>query len=177
MEIKDAPPQIPNSPSTDNRKQKPNDKPQGNEKSKLKPQYTIFKYCCHGKEYLKEAILLSGRPTFLRYENSQFKTSDEIDESSRILKPPNWEEYPYEPYQFSALKKFIYTKREAKRIESPDILYEKALSIVNKCNNQDQHSTVLLAGDIVWSYFQDKFSTTHYVEIVGDNGQRQKHRG
>jgi ABC-type oligopeptide transport system ATPase subunit len=27
-----------------------------------------------------------------------------------------------------------------------------------------------LAADIVWSYFQDKFSTTHYVGVVGDNG-------
>jgi hypothetical protein len=86
-------PQIPNSPSIDNRKQKSNDKPQDNEKSKLKPQYTTFKYCCHGKEYLKEAILLSGRPIFLRYENSQFKTSDKIDESSRILKPPVYSDH------------------------------------------------------------------------------------
>jgi hypothetical protein len=27
-----------------------------------------------------------------------------------------------------------------------------------------------LAADIIWSYFQDKFSTTHYVAIVGGNG-------
>jgi hypothetical protein len=114
--------------------------------------------------------LLSGRPIFLRYENSQFKTSDKIDESSRILKPPNREEYPYESYEFSDLEEVYKYEEKAKGIESPGILYEKALSIVNKYNDQDQYKTVLLAGDIVWSYFQDKFSTTHYVEIVGDNG-------
>ena len=37
-------------------------------------------------------------------------------------------------------------------------------------NDQDKHKLILLAADIIWSYFQDKFSTTHYVGVVGDNG-------
>ena len=28
---------------------------------------------------------------------------------------------------------------------------------------------MLIATDIIFSYFQDKFATTHYVSIVGDN--------
>jgi hypothetical protein len=54
--------------------------------------------------------------------------------------------------------------------ESIDSLYQKAKSIVLKYNDQDEHKLTLLAADIVWSYFQDKFSTTHYVAIVGGNG-------
>jgi hypothetical protein len=54
--------------------------------------------------------------------------------------------------------------------ETIDSLFEKAKSIVLKYNDQDEHKIILLAGDIVWSYFQDRFSTTHYVVIVGGNG-------
>jgi hypothetical protein len=51
-----------------------------------------------------------------------------------------------------------------------DSLYQKAKSIVQKYNDQDEHKLTLLTADIVWSYFQDKFSTTHYIAVVGDNG-------
>ncbi len=54
--------------------------------------------------------------------------------------------------------------------ESIDSLYQKAKSIVRKYNDQDEHKLTLLASDIVWSYFQDRFSTTHYIGIVGGNG-------
>ena len=51
-----------------------------------------------------------------------------------------------------------------------DSLYKKAKSIIQKYNDQDEHKLTLLTADIVWSYFQDKFSTTHYIGVVGDNG-------
>ena len=53
---------------------------------------------------------------------------------------------------------------------SLDDLFAKAKSIVRKYNDQDEHKLDLLAADIVWSYLQDRFSTTHYVAIVGGNG-------
>ena len=36
-------------------------------------------------------------------------------------------------------------------------------------NDQDYKKIVLIATDILFSYFQDKFATTHYDSIVGDN--------
>jgi hypothetical protein len=33
----------------------------------------------------------------------------------------------------------------------------------------DDHYIKLLAADIIYSYFQDKFGTTHYVICIGDN--------
>jgi ABC-type microcin C transport system duplicated ATPase subunit YejF len=85
------------------------------------------------------------------------------------LKPPNSEEYPYEPYQFGSIDELqSYMKRATE--ESIDSLYRKAKSIVQKFNDQDEHMLTLLAADIVWSYFQDRFSTTHYIGIVGSNG-------
>jgi hypothetical protein len=40
---------------------------------------------------------------------------------------------------------------------------------VRKYNDQDNPKLNLIAIDLIWSYFQDKFGTTHYLDIVGDN--------
>ena len=56
------------------------------------------------------------------------------------------------------------------KTENYDSLYEKAKSIVKTYNDQDDYKLVLISSDIIWSYFQDKFSTTHYVGVIGDNG-------
>jgi hypothetical protein len=34
----------------------------------------------------------------------------------------------------------------------------------------DEHYLVVLASDVILSYFQEKFSTMHYDIFVGDNG-------
>jgi hypothetical protein len=139
------------------------------QKSKPKRQYSTYKYSNKGKGNLHEASLLSGLPAFLKYENGEIKTIQQIEESSRIIKPPNIEEYPYEPYEFVNVEEVRSYFDRAKK-ETIDSLFEKAKSIVLKYNDQDEHKLILLAGDIVWSYFQDRFSTTHYVIIVGGNG-------
>ena len=36
-------------------------------------------------------------------------------------------------------------------------------------NDQEYNKLVVFATDILFSYFQDKFATTHYVSVVGDN--------
>jgi hypothetical protein len=50
-----------------------------------------------------------------------------------------------------------------------DSLYLWAKQYVREYNDQDDYKIVLIALDIIFSYFQDKFSTTHYVGVVGDN--------
>ena len=79
------------------------------------------------------------------------------------------EEYPYEPYEFANVKE-IERYIDKARGETVDSLYQKIKSISQKYNDQDEHKIVLLAADILWSFFQDKFSTTHYVAVIGDNG-------
>ena len=60
--------------------------------------------------------------------------------------------------------------RNVTRSETIDSIYQKAKSIVRKYNDQDEYKVILLSADTVWSYFQDKFSTTHYLCVVGENG-------
>jgi hypothetical protein len=134
-----------------------------------KRSYSAYKYSIKGKGALHESVILSGQPTFLTYEDDLIKTIETIEESSRIIKPPNPEEYPYEPYEFADINEAL-AYLEKTRKESLDTLFERAMSIVGKYNDQDKQKLVLVASDIIWSYFQDKFSTTHYVGVVGDNG-------
>jgi hypothetical protein len=138
-------------------------------KSKSKRQYPTYKYSNRGKGDLHEAVLLAGLPVFLKYQNGQIESIPHIEESSRILVPPDPEEYPYEAYDFKDMDEVLSYVERAK-IESRDSLYQKSKLIVKKYNDQDDYKLVLIAADIVWSYFQDKFSTTHYVGVFGDNG-------
>src|SRR5215212_825889 len=140
-------------------------------KEKLKPRYPAYKYSCKGKGNLHEAVILAGIPVFLRYDkdNDEIKSLEQIEESSRLIKPPNSEEYPYESYDFENIEELCSYKERAK-LETIDSLYRKAKSIAKKFNNQDEYKIILLSADIIWSYFQDKFSTTHYDCVIGDNG-------
>jgi hypothetical protein len=131
------------------------------------PTFPTFKY---SRPFLYEAIILGDIPSFIAYGSKFDKIMPfaDIKEPSRILRPPNREEYPYLPYEFADEEELAEYLRRAK-LETKDSLYEKGKSIVRKYNDQDTPKLNLLAIDIFWSYFQDKFGTTHYLEIVGDN--------
>ncbi len=128
-----------------------------------------YKYSNKGKSSLHEAIILSGSSIFIKYENDGIVCVDQIEESDRTIRPPYSEEYPYEPYEFANIEELKSYVKKAKT-ETIDSLYLWAKSIVTKYNDQDSPKLILLAADVVWSYFQDKFSTTHYVTVIGDNG-------
>ena len=116
-------------------------------------------------------MIVAGLPAFVKYDvdDNKVKAVEQLEESSRIIKPPNIEEYPYEPYEFANIKEVEKYVDRAKG-ETVDSLYLKVKSISQKYNDQDEHKIVLLAADSIWSYFQDKFSTTHYAAVIGDSG-------
>src|SRR5215204_796897 len=64
------------------------------------------KYSKLGKGDLYESVILGGIPTFLRYdeENEKLVPYQQIEEETRILKPPSTEEYSYIPYEFTGLE-------------------------------------------------------------------------
>jgi hypothetical protein len=131
-------------------------------------EYPTYKY---SRPFLHEAAILGGLPTFISYgpDFDQILPLEKIHEApSRILRPPNREEYPYTPYEFADTNELEEYLKRAKA-ESIDSLYQKAKAIIKKYNDQDDYKPNILATDLVWSYFQDKFGTTHYLLIVGDN--------
>ena len=141
---------------------------------KAKPEYPTYKYSSNGKSFLYEAVILNGFPSFLKFENGQVKVAESVHEISRSLIPPSREEYAYEPYEFNNWGE-IQTSLDRAKSETINSLYLNAKGIVQKYNDQDESIINLLTADIICSYFQDLFPTTHYLDVVGENdtGKRQ----
>ena len=91
-------------------------------------------------------MIVAGLPAFVKYDvdDNKVKAVEQLEESSRIIKPPNIEEYPYEPYEFANIKEVEKYVDRAKG-ETVDSLYLKVKSISQKYNDQDEHKIVLLA--------------------------------
>jgi hypothetical protein len=131
----------------------------------------VYKYSNKGKGSLKESVIIEGKPYFLKYSDTKdcLLIEPHIDEETRRLRPPYEEEYPYEPYVFgNALELPNYLQRAKK--ETIHSLYQKIKAIVNRFNDIDIKPLNLFSADILATYFQDRFSTVHYLIIVGDNG-------
>jgi hypothetical protein len=73
------------------------------------------------------------------------------------------------PYSFESedeLKKYI----ELAKNETFDTLFEKILMQIKDYVNIEEHILVILAADILYGYFQEKFGATHYNIFIGENG-------
>jgi hypothetical protein len=142
-------------------------------KNKQKESVFIRKYTANGLLPLHEAVVFAdtGQPSF-GYLDSDGKPAivDRIERSDKILYPADSldSQYPL-PYTFASieeLKKYL----ELAQRETFDSLYQSVKSILRKYVNVDEHYLVVIAADIIFTYFQDKFSTVHYDIFVGDNG-------
>ena len=147
------------------------DSSNGSEKENQKYVYPTYKYSRDRKDALHEAVIISGLPHFVKYdkENGKLEIVEKIEEPSRILRPPNIDEYPYIPYEFANPEELEYYYNMA-RNESIYSIYLKWKSIVKNYNDQDDYILNLISIDLLWSYFQDLFPTTHYIAAIGDNG-------
>jgi hypothetical protein len=130
-----------------------------------------FKYSSSLTGKLYESVTIAGQPAFLTYDDNkkEMKVVPEIEEATRIIKPVPSEGYPYEAYSFSnyrEVKRYV----EIATQETVDSLYVAALKEFQNFNEQEGHKLWFLAAVAVWSYFQDKFATTPYINLVGDNG-------
>jgi hypothetical protein len=146
-----------------------------NEKSNTMKEEIAYKYSKKGKDQLRESILIDGFPYFLKYRFVEDKNKDftqvepNIKETTRRIRPPHLEEYPYDPYEFADTGQPQYYLNKARK-ETIDSIYQKIKNVVTKYNDVDFDTIVLLSANILGSYFQDRFSTVHYLIIVGDNG-------
>ena len=89
---------IGNPPKEDKRKRKIKhddiNNHEGSSTIKSKRIQFAYKYSNRGKGPLHGAILLAGRPIFITYNNGNIEQVETIEESNRIIKPPEAEEYP-----------------------------------------------------------------------------------
>jgi hypothetical protein len=132
------------------------------------PEFLAYKYSNNKKCTLHESIILGGVPAFIKYEDGEVKVVQEIKEACRIIRPPKMQDYPYLPYEFANLNEVQDCVNRSKS-ENIDSLYYRGKPIVEKYVDQPEIIIIGIASDIIWSYHQDLFATTHYVNVTGDN--------
>jgi hypothetical protein len=136
----------------------------------IKRKVSVNKYSQNRQSKLFESILLDGEPLFLNIdEKGAIRLSSLIEEKTRVLYPPSEDEYLHQPYKFES-KQEIETIVNLAMKETIFTLFRKARSIVSKYVDQEDHLINLVSVNTIFSYFQDRFSTVHYIGIFGDNG-------
>jgi hypothetical protein len=146
------------------------------EKGKRKREFLVYKYSNRKKGDLHEGVILGGKPAFLKYTGGSITCIEKIEEGVRTIKPPYLEHYPYEPYEYESMNEIIsYVERA--RGATIDSLFLQAKQIATDYNDQNKDKIILLAMEIIWSYFQDKFPTTHYDIVLGGNGSGKSSYG
>lgn len=146
-------------------------KPEALEKKKLVP---AFKYSQNGRKNLYEAIILEGKSVFVTYWPASKATICDIKEflpeETRNIVPPSLEAYPYTPYEFKDKAELENYFRRAENV-SRDELFSMAKNRIQKYVDQDKNIIVILAADSIFTYFQDLYSVTHYLEGIGGNDE------
>jgi len=145
-------------------------------KEEAKPkEEVVYKYSNKGLGQLREAAIIERKPYFIKYFCNEEKdkyfvqVEPKINDITPTLRPPLIEEYPYQPYEFKTLTEpQEYLVRAMK--ETPDTLLQKIKTQVKQFNDIGDKTATLLSANILGSYFQDRFSTVHYIIVVGANG-------
>jgi hypothetical protein len=118
---------------------------------------------------LSEAVIVGGYPFFLQPKNGEPLLVDKIESNNLVIYPPDTQSLLSEPYVFESKEEIIHYLDLARKLSSFDQIFSLVKSIYKKYVDAEEHYIVLLAADTIYSYFQDKFATTHYVICIGDN--------
>ena len=150
-----------------NRKQK--HKKKNDDKDSTK--YTAYKYS-KGIS-LAEEILLGYQSVFLQLIDGELiiKPAIELRDKNVVIQPHQASEIsPVLPYAFRDIDEVRYFVKQANN-ETIDSLFFKSKSLWKKfVVTKDEDTIVLLAADQTYTYFQDKFPTTHYDMTTGPPG-------
>lgn len=147
----------------------------GNGKPKEKPVYPVRKFISNNGIYLNEAAIIDGKSLFAQVINGGNGVAfyKAIETKDMILRPPGKLEYPPDSaYEFESEDELEAHMQYAKEKDSIFTLYRDVRKFYTRdyfVDTEPRNST-LLALYTITSYFQDKFSTVHYIWNVGDNG-------
>ena len=149
---------------------------QQQQQEKEKEIHYVKKYSNAAIGSLYEAVIINDEPVFVQPINSGYDIAlfKEIDTGDMKLLPPSKLAYPPDSYvEFSSeeeLREYVINARSEK--DTLYRLYKDVRQYFTKdyfVDTEPRNSTVLALYTIT-SYFQDKFSTTVYIWLIGDNG-------
>ena len=139
---------------------------QEKEKDNDKKTYTINKYS-QGIP-LAESTLIDNIPYFIQIIDDKPILKQKIELSDIDLVPPERTEYLSKEYSFASLDEINYFFNLAKQ-ETLDSIFQRNKSLLKKYIDVEEDFINLCAGDLIFTYFQDKMGMCHYLLIVGDN--------
>jgi hypothetical protein len=129
----------------------------------------LRKFAFDGKVY--ESILVENKPYFITSnESGSYSLEERVEIAGNTFLPQdNITTVNPLPYKFESEEELegCFTKA---RNETFDSLFTKVRSNFRKYVNVPEHTLTVLSADILYSYFQDKFGTTHYNIFIGENG-------
>jgi hypothetical protein len=134
----------------------------------------IHKYTANGDIPLHESVLFTdtGQSAFVSIDGNDGKPKyvNYIERPDKILyAADNFDSQNPLPYKFASPQELEMYIELAKK-ETLDTLYQLVKFNLRRYVNVDDHYLVVMASDIILSYFQEKFPTMHYDIFVGDNG-------
>ncbi len=106
--------------------------------------------------------MLAGVPVFVKYVDDEMELVESIEENSKIIKPPEAEEYQYEPYEFTnseELEKFVNRARSL----TIDSFFATAKQLVKKYNDQDTQIITLASRRRCLVLFPRSISQPHII--------------
>ncbi len=132
----------------------------------------IFTYKFTREQKLYESIIINGNSHFISVDNLQLELTGELDsDSEHPIRPMPFSDYPYPPYVFENKEEI---ERYISLIHSKRITIEKLFALIRAEIEKFivHHDFVLdfITALIIFSYFQDSFSTVPYTLFVSDNG-------
>ena len=117
---------------------------------------------------LSEAVIVNGLPFFLQIVDNEPRLVESISLPDMTIKPLDRVSYISEEYSFESLDEIReYIKRANN--ESFDSIYQKVKAIWIKYIDADNDHLAICSADTIFTYFQDRIGTTHYLFFVGDN--------
>jgi len=148
-----------------------NDNEPDDDEQKRKPKIYIRKYTGNGTLPLHESVVVAGQSSFLYLpEDYKPQYTPTIESSNKVFYPLDTTDTQNPlPYIFDSaeeLQKYL----ELARKETFETLLHKVEAVYKKYVSAEEYYILILAADTIYSYFQDKFGTTHYNIFVGDNG-------
>ena len=154
-------------------KQQSDGKDEEDDDEKTKPKkISINKYSGNGRLPLHESIIIGETPLFVTlHDNMKTDYIPKLDTTFGITYYPNGTINTVTPlpYIFNSEMEFMKYVKLA-HTENYDSLYLKVETAIKRYVNVEEYYYPILIGDIIWSYFQDKFGYTHYLIFTGDNG-------
>jgi hypothetical protein len=141
-----------------------------NKESSERDQKTAYLGKYEHTDRLFESIVINGLPKFVCYSEQKYHTIDKIEGSNYSFYPSdNINTVNPIPYLFDSDQEIGEYLQLSKK-ETFDSMFDKVLKEYEKYVSVDEHSLITLAANTVGSYFQDKFGTTNYNILIGENG-------